>query len=143
MGWSVIGAATVFLDLHGAWQGLPDGPLALWLGAASAVFVVARNHTTLRELWRLLAVEEPRDGVLRDVGWAGLEALDELALVSLHLDHRAIRVRAVRDGSLEVVLDQARGQLAYTRSEVGWRALLRARSQLPRRARSYALDRRP
>ncbi|MCA1784182.1 MAG: DEAD/DEAH box helicase family protein [Intrasporangiaceae bacterium] len=47
-------------------------------------------------------------------GWAVLEALQDAELVSPHIDRRSIRVRAVEDGSLEVVLDQARGEDAVT-----------------------------
>ncbi len=106
--------AALMMAGYGFLEGFPVLAAALPLAITAAAFVIVRNRETFRELWRLLIVEEPPDAILRDVGWAVLEALQEAELVSPHLDQRAIRVRAVPDGTLDVVLDQARGEDAVT-----------------------------
>jgi hypothetical protein len=106
--------AALLFGAYGLSQGLPELAVAMLLAVSSSGFVIVRNRATFRELWRLLILEEPPDDILRDVGWAVLEALQSAELVSPHLDRRSIRVRAVEDGSLEVVLDQARGEDAVT-----------------------------
>jgi len=110
----VVLLGALLMAVYGFAEGFPVLAAALPLAVTAAAFVIVRNRDTFRQLWRLLVVEEPPDAILRDVGWAVLDALQQAELVSTHLDQRAIRVRAVPDGSLEVVLDQARGEDATT-----------------------------
>jgi superfamily II DNA or RNA helicase len=82
-------------------------PVALGAAASMAVGTLVVNRHLLRDLWRLLVVEEPPDEILRDVGWAVLDGLTAAGLVAAGLQPEQVRVRALPDGTMQVLLDHA------------------------------------
>ncbi len=77
------------------------------VAAGVAAGGLALNWRTLRDLGRMLFVEQPPDAILRDIGHAVLDGLQGADLVSPHLHPEYVRVRAHPDQSLEVLLDYA------------------------------------
>jgi superfamily II DNA or RNA helicase len=104
---TVLLGAVVLAGYALVYAGPEAGPAALGTAAAMAVGTLTVNRHLLRDLWRLLVVEEPPDEILRDVGWAVLQGLTTAGLVDPGLQPEQVRVRAVPDGTMQVLLDHA------------------------------------
>lgn len=85
--------------------------VALILGTA---FVFALNLRSAYRLGKALLVEQPPDGILRDMAHALLAALQDAGLVSRHLQPDYVRVVEQPDNSYEVLLDYASPEDAAT-----------------------------
>lgn len=78
--------------------------LALLLGT---FFVFALNLRSAYRLGKALLVEQPPDGILRDIAQALLAALKDAGAISRHLQPDYVRVVEQPDNSYEVLLDYA------------------------------------
>ncbi|OQA23143.1 MAG: Type III restriction enzyme, res subunit [Chloroflexi bacterium ADurb.Bin360] len=78
--------------------------LALVLGT---FFVFALNLRSAYRLGKALLVEQPPDGILRDIAQALLAALKDAGVLSRHLQPDYVRVVEQPDNSYEVLLDYA------------------------------------
>ncbi len=100
--------AAVVVALYGlSAAGPAAGPVLVGSAAAMMAATVVVNRRTFATLWRLLMIEEPPDAILRDVGWAVLDALRATGQVGASLQPEQVRVRAQPDATLQVVLDHA------------------------------------
>ncbi len=78
--------------------------IALVLGT---LFVFALNLRSAYRLGKALLVEQPPDGILRDIAHALLAALKDAGVISRHLQPDYVRVVEQPDNSYEVLLDYA------------------------------------
>ena len=107
--------AWVFLQLALGSDGSEAACLApLMALVVGTVFVFAVNLRSAYRLGKALLVEQPPDGILRDVAHALLAALKDAGLVSRHLQPDYVRVAEQPDNSYEVLLDYASPEDAAT-----------------------------
>lgn len=109
---SVVGGilviAWVFLQLALGSDGSDAACLAPLIAlAVGTLFIFALNLRSAYRLGKALLVEQPPDGILRDIAQALLAALKDAGLVSRHLQPDYVRVVEQPDNSYEVLLDYA------------------------------------